>query len=497
MKYYTGIILFATCIVLCCKPIKSQEWIWSNQIGSSGYDHATGTTDKDGNFYLAGVFGGGTCYFPSDTLVKNGNNGIFLAKFDNNGNEIWVRQFDVDRFNYNKYDGIGDIITDTYGNIYITGIFYSTAQFGSFILSANNGDVFLAKFSPDGNCEWAKKAGGTGEDGGSGLAIDSLQNVYICGSAGSVASFDSLSVAPGEFLAKYDSNGACQWSKMIVSLKSQYPIPDVMFLCMKISGDNLILGGYELAESFNIDTMVFNHPHLEGSILCSFDLSGTIRWAKEGLSPFALCGVNLSIDSFSNIYVVGEFSDSINFSGTKLFSTSRNSDRYIAKYSIDGNFIWTQKILSDIETSGGSVISDNIGDIYVTGCFKAYSVFGSDTLLSDKFSDMFLARYSSDGVCYGAYNFGTAEGMEVGLDHEGKPILTGTFENTVTIGTNTFTSYGGQDIFVAKGAVTTGSQELHKSYSNQLMIYSNPSEGKCNVKLPDDFMHEEDLTQIG
>ena len=85
-------------------------------------------------------------------------NSIFLAKFDNNGSEIrvddysgqsQVDQFDVGFFPYDCNDGIGDIIPDEMGNIYITGTFFSTAQFGSYLLTADNGDVFIAKFTSD------------------------------------------------------------------------------------------------------------------------------------------------------------------------------------------------------------------------------------------------------------------------------------------------------------------------------------------------------------
>ena len=62
------------------------------------------------------------------------------------------------------------------------------------------------------------------------------------------------------------------------------------------------------------------------------------------------------------------------------------------------------------------------------------------------------------------------------------------------IGPNTFTSYGDNDIFVAKCSPILLGVEPRIKPSEQLVIYANPNEGKCTITLPEEFMNENNLT---
>jgi hypothetical protein len=479
---------------LVSSRVSAQEWLWANHIGSELFDVAIGTTDKDGNFYTAGGFNGGSCHFTLQTLHRNGNNGMFLAKYDINGHEIWVDQFDYNDFPAGCYDGLGNLIVDDHGNIYITGIFYSTAHFGSITLSANNGDMFLAKFRSDGSCVWATKAGSSEIDGGTGIAIDSLYNVFICGLNRGPASFDTIVVEPGGFFASYDSSGNCKWAKKVVSYNSQFQESEVHFTALKIAKGKLFACGTENKTTFTIDTMVFNHPLYHGNILCCFDLTGNISWAREGLSAATTSGVNLSTDSLDNVFDCGQFKDSIRFGDIVRYTSAGNTDYFIVKYSKYGDLIWVKSIHSGLFATGASISADKGGNSYVTGSFNGITIFGPDTISSETDRDMFLARYNPNGDCIGATHFGNAEGHEIGMDNEGKPMVVGKFTGSVTIGESTFSSIGDADIFVAKYDKITGLEEKKTPNSNQLLIYANPNEGMCFITLPEEFRHEQHLT---
>ncbi|MBL0342667.1 MAG: hypothetical protein IPP71_18320 [Bacteroidetes bacterium] len=87
---------------------------------------------------------------------------------------------------------------------------------------------------------------------------------------------------------------------------------------------------------------------------------------------------------------------------------------------------------------------DNDGNTYVTGSFSGTASFGNFQLTTTNPSDMFLARYDSAGNCLGVKNFGHASGNCLATDSNGDVVVAGTFNNTVTIGSNTLTSYGGR-----------------------------------------------------
>ena len=195
------VAICTTIILMSCSFTFSQDWLWAKQIGSSLDDGATGTCDGNGNLYIAGSYEGPVCYFPSTTLHATGISNIFLAKFDNEGNELWVKQFNVDNYYPGEEDGISDIILDRNGNVYITGGFCKTIQFDTIVLISLFGvDFFIAKFNSDGHVLWAKRAGGMDNDVGTGLAVDDFFNVFTCGMNTGSAVFDSSSVEPGGFL---------------------------------------------------------------------------------------------------------------------------------------------------------------------------------------------------------------------------------------------------------------------------------------------------------
>jgi len=61
-------------------------------------------------------------------------------------------------------------------------------------------DIFLLKYSLDGNCLWSRREGGTGDDNINKLAFDHKGNIYMCGTTSSSASFDNFEIPEGGFL---------------------------------------------------------------------------------------------------------------------------------------------------------------------------------------------------------------------------------------------------------------------------------------------------------
>jgi len=82
------------------------------------------------------------------------------------------------------------IAVDGSGNTYVTGTFTGTASFapGTSLTSAGAADVFVAKYDGHGTLLWATRAGGTQNEQGSSIAVDSLGNSYLTGTFSGSAS---------------------------------------------------------------------------------------------------------------------------------------------------------------------------------------------------------------------------------------------------------------------------------------------------------------------
>jgi hypothetical protein len=157
---------------------------WVRSWGGQGVDDVAETVavDRLNNIYVGGRFGCTNCDFnplgPPDLHSSHGDLDAFVSKYDTSGNFQWAK----------TWGGIGTdaavgLVTNGWNNVYATGVFSNTVDFGSGsgILSHGSMDTFLVKLASTGAFQWAKTWGSTGDDGGNRLAGDGVSNVYIAG----------------------------------------------------------------------------------------------------------------------------------------------------------------------------------------------------------------------------------------------------------------------------------------------------------------------------
>jgi Tfp pilus assembly protein PilZ len=151
--------------------------VWAKSAGGNNYDAGYGiSTDAYGKSYVTGYFSSGNIIFGSDTLINSGGADFFVAKYDTAGNVDWAKSANGPGGD----DGYG-ISVDAGGNSYVTGMFWGTGiAFGSFTLtSAGDYDIFVVKYDAAGNVVWAKSAGGSDWDQGTGISTDANGNSYV------------------------------------------------------------------------------------------------------------------------------------------------------------------------------------------------------------------------------------------------------------------------------------------------------------------------------
>src|SRR6218665_3815195 len=111
--------------------------------------------------------------------------------------------------------------------------------------------------------------------------------------------------------------------------------------------------------------------------------------------------------------------------------------------------------------SSSTNATDNAGNTYVTGSFKGSATFGTVSISSPLYPNVFIAKYDVAGNCVWVKQFGGDDadtygnqGMAVDVDQQGNCYVTGTFRgspgNTIVLGTSTLTGSGNRQIFIAK-----------------------------------------------
>lgn len=308
--------------------------LWAVSGGGYYSDKALGiTADKNGNVYVCGFFTN-TAIFSGTTIYGNGNKEIFIAKYDMNGNFIWIRQAGGP-----GRDEAKAIKCDALGNIYITGMYEDGTQYESFILASplDYFNIFLAKYDPDGNLAWVKTAGGNYDDVAWSLTVDDANKIYIAGEFNASAYFDTI--------------------KLITT-----------------GSANIFVACYE-------DT-------------------GTALWAASAGGPLIDRARGIGCDG-TNLYITGQFSMSANFGSFSLNGTD-SSEIFIARLNNEGDFEWATAVGGPPDSvenlsyeSGNSIYAEKTGNVYVTGTLLNGGIFGSTAIAPYSRSDVFITKLTA------------------------------------------------------------------------------------------------------
>lgn len=156
--------------------------MWAKNIGGSSYSESELhyiTTNEHSDIYL-----GGSLHFSFDFDPGNGTGGLLsggpgtnpvVAKYDAQGNFLWARQIVS-----SGQGSANEMRIDRDRNLVVAGEFGGVIDFG-FGPDTAVGivDIFLAKYTPDGEPIWAFTAGSQGFDSALSLAIDQDNNIHL------------------------------------------------------------------------------------------------------------------------------------------------------------------------------------------------------------------------------------------------------------------------------------------------------------------------------
>ncbi len=159
------------------------SYLWSKKFGNYGIDEVNSIClDKDDKLIMTGRFGDTSIVFNYDTLLNTRvfTGDIFIVKLDEMGNTIWAKSFGGNGIDYGT-----SIITDSNRNIILAGVFGGVINIDNDMLSSSNQDIFISKFSPEGDAIWSKTCGGLGYEYVNSISMSDNQSIIIAGYFGS------------------------------------------------------------------------------------------------------------------------------------------------------------------------------------------------------------------------------------------------------------------------------------------------------------------------
>ena len=348
------------------------------------------------------------------------------------------------------------IAIDSDGNSYITGWFEDSLKFGSFSLKASiagnafASDIFIAKYDINGNFVWAKKAGGTSYDYGTGIATDTAGNVYVTGLFLGTATFGTLSITSistdyDVFIAKYAPDGTALWVN-----KAGGSAWDVgSGITVDKSGNVFVAGAFRGTATFGTASLI-SAGNYDGFV-AKYDNTGVFQWAQRAGGTLEDRAQSISTDAIGNCYVIGFF-NGIATVGTTLLTSSDSSDVWIAKYDPSGTSVWAKRAGGPDADEGKSIVSDDAGNTHVTGFFEGTSLFGTISLTSSGSRDIFAGKYDYKGDIMWMKKLGGVQGdigYGISVDSSGNSYVAGSFFGAAIFDTISVVSSNQDDAFIA------------------------------------------------
>ncbi|GHB70406.1 hypothetical protein [Persicitalea jodogahamensis] len=159
----------------------------------------------------------------------------------------------------------------------------------------------------------------------------------------------------------------------------------------------------------------------------------------------------IAIDERENVYVAGTYRDTVLFSENTFISKGK-SDLFLAKYSPEGVLQWVRTAEGPESNSATDICTDAGGNIYLTGYLHGKVQFENEALQSEGTSDIFFAKYDTEGSLRWIRHIGgqgSDGGSGVAVNKDGDVYLTGTFTASVSFGGSTLAADGPEDAFIA------------------------------------------------
>jgi hypothetical protein len=449
---------------------------WAKKIESYGKINIIDFKLTNNAIYLAGSVSETANFSTNNTPVTLSTEGLrdgFLAKYDLDGNLIWV----------NKVGGLNEdfatSVSTTADAIYLGGSYEGSinvqtpqALHASVLVNTLlDHENYLIKFGHDGQFKWAK-----GTKIGSNLFEYPQvrvynEEIYTLSVFTSTTNFNTfgveelVSMGSTDFaVIKYDSSGTLQWARRFGnSEREDYLDLNVTENFISIHGSFRGKLNFDSPVNNNIENLIGTEGIFEGAII-RYDKNGTYIDAKRagGSKSAVVKAAQLHDD---RIKLAGEYDSDINFntpSNSTINNLSASSKEiFLADYEPKLSFKWEKGIGNDIASGGHQALAqdtDQDGNIYVTGYFTDAISFSGNSLTSEGGRDIFIAKYDRNGNALWAKRAGgSGEDRGLGIKyHEGMLYITGSFEATATFrtphqpGQNQLVSDGMKDVFLWK-----------------------------------------------
>lgn len=461
--------------------------VYSTYLGGSDFDSGNAiAVDTAGNAYVTGFTK--SLNFPTQNpfqSARGGSNDAFVTKLNATGNGLV----------YSTYLGGGNgsgngnaIAVDSSGNAYVTGNTTSpnfpTQNALQSTIGGGNTDAFVTKLNATGNgLIYSTYLGGSGNDDGSGIAVDTAGNAYVTGFTSSI-NFPTLNAFQSAFggntdafVTKLNATG----SGLVYSTYLGGTNLDFGNAIAVDTAGNAYVTGNTTSPNFptqNAFQSTFGGGNDAFVTKLSATGSGLIYSTYLGGSGDDV-GKGIALDTANNAYVTG-FTSSGNFPTQSAFQNTfgGTNDAFVTKLNTTGNgLVYSTYLGGSGDDDGNAIAVDSSGNAYVTGNTTSPNFPTLNAFQSGNANSAFVTEFNStSGLVYSTY-LGTPVtfGQGVAVDTAGNAYVTGSTNSPNFPTQNAFqgTFVGTRDGFVTK--LPTASPSISITSPTNGQIFTAPT----------------------
>jgi hypothetical protein len=324
--------------------------IWVKGFGGESQDLPSSiAVDEIGNVYLTGSFQK-VAYFDNLKLDAQHSINMFVAKFDQKGDLLWIKQSS----GVQSSGGKALKFADNY--CYLVGEFQGELEIDNKIINANYASAFVAKFSTDGKCIYLHHLMQGSEIEVKDIIVDD-EKIFITGNFwNSINGNDIKYYSKGGydiFLAIFNENMRL---KSMTALGG--PLMDEVSGITKFGSNVVMYGNFE--GNLLVNENEFKSIESSDCFMFHFALDGSFMDGESfgGVGQDKLNGVQ---GSANNVFYTGSLRNTISKDGQSITSTGL-SDILVGKLNISNRYL----IANGKESKVGISVFPNPGFNYIT-----------------------------------------------------------------------------------------------------------------------------------
>lgn len=358
--------------------------------------------------------------------------------------------------------GTGDdqalaVTSDASGNVYVTGYFTGTVNFGgtNSLTSSGDKDMFLLKLNSSGVIQWAKKGGGSLSDKAIDVKCDASGNIYTLGWHEGSATFGTTTLDNSNgaktFVVKWNNAGTVMSTMNLGGYGKSFVID---------SGSNIYLASVYSSTIKVITTSLTSHG-FDDIYLTKITSTGSESWVKTIWSTAGYeTPIAITLTPGDSLLVTGRFGSILTFEGSTTQCANNggaaSEDLFLAKYSNSGTFVWVKQFDATMSNNDApnSLKVDVAGNILIAGTFTATVNFYSYMHTSVGGSDLFVTKLASNGSsAFWSKKEGglSSDGaISIGSDNSSNVYINGFYSDTLTFENIFMPNTGNSNIYLAK-----------------------------------------------